>query len=261
MATTYGTAGGRTMSVGSVLSRAFGVLAARPAIFFGLSFLIGALPLLLMTLAGTRPQAATTAVDLATIGQMWPMFAGGGLLWFLAYFALKALLIRGAVDEIDGEHVPLGTLAGIAARVLLPLFGLSILYYLAVSIGLVFLAVPGILLATIWAVAGPALVVERRGVFASFGRSAALTRGARWRVLGLVVVVYAIYFVAAAGLNVVGGVTAFGTGSRSVVSSFASAALTTVFTALWSAIQGALYVELRDWKDGPAGDRLADIFA
>ena len=30
---------------------------------------------------------------------------------------------------------------------------------------------------------------------------------------------------------------------------------------IWCAIRAALYVELRDWKDGPAGERLADISA
>src|SRR3546814_14393610 len=36
-----------------------------------------------------------------------------------------------------------------------------------------------------WAVVAPALVEERTGVFGAFGRSRELTKGARWKVFGL----------------------------------------------------------------------------
>ena len=41
----------------------------------------------------------------------------------------------------------------------------------------------------------------------------------------------------------------------------ASALLGTLFNLLWSTVQASRYVELRDWKDGPATHRLEQIFA
>jgi hypothetical protein len=40
-----------------------------------------------------------------------------------------------------------------------------------------------------------------------------------------------------------------------------SGILATILTAIITTIQTSLYVELRNWKDGPASEKLADIFA
>lgn len=261
MAGTFEATSGRTVSVGNVLSRAFATVGAQPALFLGISFGLGALPLLLVTQSVGRTSPVSPGA-FATYGQLWPMFVGGGLMWTLIYLVAKALLIRATVAGLDGRPEAPGELLRAALRAGLPLFGLSILFWLAVWFGLLVLLVPGIMLATIWAVAGPALVVERIGVFAAFGRSARLTRGARWRILGLVLLIFAIYLVASAALGFVGGAAAIGTGRPGTwVEALGSAVMQTLFTAVWSAVQGSLYVELRDWKDGPGGDRLADIFA
>jgi hypothetical protein len=38
-------------------------------------------------------------------------------------------------------------------------------------------------------------------------------------------------------------------------------AILTTITAIATSVQTSLYVELRDWKDGPQTDRLKDVFA
>jgi len=40
-----------------------------------------------------------------------------------------------------------------------------------------------------------------------------------------------------------------------------SGLVTTVLTAILNTIQTSLYVELKNWKDGPGSEKLADIFA
>ena len=249
------------MSVGSVLSRAFAAVSAQPGVFFGVAFLSGALPYLLFTFLVLGAERMDPA-RLASLGQVWPLAVGGGLVWLVLYVAAKALLLRAAAAYGDGRREAIGDLIGPAIASALPLFGMTLLFYLAISIGFTLLIVPGVILATVWAVAGPALVFERAGVFGGFARSAALTKGARWRVLGLIVVVFAIYFVALFVLGALVGAAALGTGtSTGLVDPILSAVLQTVFTALWAAIQASLYIELRDWKEGPQGARLADIFA
>lgn len=171
--------------------------------------------------------------------------------------------------ELDGRGEAIGRYAAAAPRAVLPLLALSILLTLAVWFGMVLLFVPGIMLAVMWSVAAPAMVAERIGVFASFGRSRRLTKGARWRIVGLCVLVFAVYWVAAATARIgnvavnglQGGAAPGLRATPTIASLIVSAVLQTAFATLWTAIQTTLYVELRDWKDGPAGDRLADIFA
>jgi hypothetical protein len=55
--------------------------------------------------------------------------------------------------------------------------------------------VPGVILALMWAVALPSMVVEDKGVFDSLGRSSDLTRDNRMRILGVGLVILAAYLV------------------------------------------------------------------
>lgn len=257
---------GREMTVGSVLSRGFGAIAAAPLLFVGTSVVLVALPSLAVRLA-TPAFAATMPADATFMTGLIAGFLGSSVVWFLFYLMAQAVLFRATVALADGRPEPLGDYVSAAARALLPLLGLAILMTLAVLFGWLLFVVPGIMLACIWSVAPPALVAERIGVFAAMSRSRDLTRGARWRVFGLAMLVYAIYFVASSVIGV-GTIAASGLAAGTtagvgptIVASILSVILQAGFTAVWSAIQGALYVELRDWKDGPIGDRLSDIFA
>lgn len=73
---------------------------------------------------------------------------------------------------------------------LLPLLGLAIVVGVLVFIGLIFFIIPGIILALIWFVAVPVMIIEDKGVFESMSRSGELTKENRWRLLGLAVLVY-----------------------------------------------------------------------
>ncbi len=63
---------------------------------------------------------------------------------------------------------------------------------LGIVIGLALLIAPGLLLATWWALIVPAIVLEHKGVFESFGRSRELVRGHGWQVLGVIVLGFLI---------------------------------------------------------------------
>lgn len=79
-----------------------------------------------------------------------------------------------------------------------PLVGAAIIYGLGVFFGTLLLVVPGLYLATIWAVAAPVIVIERRRVFDALGRSRQLVSDNGWRTLGLLLVtgilLLAVYF-------------------------------------------------------------------
>ncbi|MEU8636842.1 hypothetical protein AB0C38_32115 [Amycolatopsis sp. NPDC048633] len=68
---------------------------------------------------------------------------------------------------------------------LLPLLGVSFVYGLITTIGLMLCIIPGVLAWVFWALAVPALVLERGTFRQAFARSIKLVSGAFWRVLGI----------------------------------------------------------------------------
>ncbi|MEV6642393.1 hypothetical protein [Amycolatopsis sp. NPDC051371] len=68
---------------------------------------------------------------------------------------------------------------------LLPLIGVAFVYSLVTTIGLMLCIIPGVLAWVFWALAAPALVLERGTFRQAFGRSLRLVSGAFWRVLGI----------------------------------------------------------------------------
>ncbi|HEX7852383.1 MAG TPA: glycerophosphoryl diester phosphodiesterase membrane domain-containing protein [Sphingobium sp.] len=70
-------------------------------------------------------------------------------------------------------------------------FGINLLSSLGIVLGLILLIVPGVMLFTRWAVAVPAMMRENLGATEALGRSADLTKGARWMILGLGLIIWA----------------------------------------------------------------------
>ncbi|WP_329051780.1 hypothetical protein OG738_05575 [Amycolatopsis sp. NBC_01488] len=68
---------------------------------------------------------------------------------------------------------------------LLPLVGVAFVYALVTTIGIMLCIIPGVLAWVFWALAVPALVLERGTFRAAFARSAKLVSRAFWRVLGI----------------------------------------------------------------------------
>jgi membrane-anchored glycerophosphoryl diester phosphodiesterase (GDPDase) len=148
--------------------------------------------------------------------------------------------------------------------VVLPLIGLTILVSIGIMLGFMLLIVPGIILLTMWAVAIPALVIEREGVGAAFRRSSQLTKGARWKIFALFLVLLIIYWllslvIGLAGLKMYSA--ADSAAGLTVGNLLGSVVLGTVFNTLWGTIQPSLYVELRQWKEGGSLENLQEVFA
>lgn len=121
--------------------------------------------------------------------------------------------------------------SGAAAAPTLILNG--ILRGIAVAIGFVLLIVPGLYLLTIWAVTSPAIVAERQGVIAAFGRSFELVRGDGWQVFFTILIAFLITI----GVTLVAAAigSGLGTGGLIVLSIIAST-LTAPIGALVAAV-------------------------
>ena len=116
---------------------------------------------------------------------------GGAVVLLIGIFWLTGALVEAVSDIRDGrEDLTVGeTFSKVWPRVW-PLLGASILAGLGIAAGLVLLIVPGLILLTWWALIPPAIVLEKRPVFESFGRSRELVRGNGWSVFGVLIITY-----------------------------------------------------------------------
>jgi hypothetical protein len=258
----------RRISVGRVFQRAFSAISLNPIVILGLALVVGALPNLIMTYFFVQTGLVTSseAIRIGAISParvIWVSLLSGLVMMVIAAF-VQGSLTRAVVTANEGRRATFGESLGTGLQVILPLIGLSILFTIGVGIGFILLIVPGVILLLMWAVAVPALVVERNGVFAAFRRSAELTRGAKWKIFGLFLVLAVIYWLLSivlglVGLKMYGGTNA--AGGLTVGNLLGSAVLGVIFNVLWGTIQPSLYVELRQAKEGTSAESLAQVFA
>jgi hypothetical protein len=138
--------------------------------------------------------AAILAALLALAGTVGLLL--GALVEVVAAFLLQATLVKAVQDVRDGRaDLSISETVSAALPSLGSVAGASILAGIAITIGLFLLIVPGLWLITIWAVIIPVIVIERSGVFGSFGRSQELVRGRFWHVFATLVLVFIIMLV------------------------------------------------------------------
>jgi hypothetical protein len=114
----------------------------------------------------------------------------------IAGYLYQGMVVEAARDILDGRRdQTIGGLFRSAGPVVGTLIVVGILAGIAIAIGLVLLIIPGLILITIWAVVVPVVVIERTGVFESFGRSRELIKGHGWQVFGILVLLFIAAFV------------------------------------------------------------------
>lgn len=254
-------------SLGRVFNLAFATIADQPFTTFGLAFLAGAVPARLFDYAQHAVQPLIPDA-VGTAGLMGIAFATMLVTFALSAVAQGALAVPvwcRAAKRRAGFAESLGAVLAMLGPVLL--VGATV--GLVGTIGIVALVVPGIVALCVWAVAVPIVVAERRGPFEALRRSAFLTRHARWKVLALLLVHGAItiavslamrrVMLALAELPRLGQLQPGGLGVP-LVPYLVHALVETVFGCLFGCLWSALYVELRDWKEGAPADELAQVF-
>lgn len=106
-------------------------------------------------------------------------------------------IIKMASEEIQTGKAEIGPAVRFAASKLLSMWAVGIIVGVIVFLGFIALIIPGIILAIMFSLALPALLLENAGVFGSLGRSRELV-GHRWLktfatffVLGIIIVIIA----------------------------------------------------------------------
>lgn len=257
----------RKMSAGRVFERAFATIRHNPGVTLGLALLFGAIPGLLVTYTVTSARQDALSGGEGFLAGFLALTLLSSFVGLVISAFVQGVLTRATVAESEGRRAPFGECARAALAVALPLIGLSILLAIGVGIGFMLLIVPGAMLYMAWSVAAPALIEERGGIFGSFARSAELTKGARWKVFGVILILIVAYYLLSAVLGVVGIASIGAYDATNLIAglplSFLIANLVVglLVNVFWGTVQASLYVELRDWKDGPATDRLEEVFA
>ena len=252
----------RSLSVGRVFSRAFSVMGNNPLVTFGVAFLLAALPQLVISYATTSMR-----LDLTQRGAMAGL-VGLGIFGFLVMLVFQALvqgvIVHTTLADREGRRAEFGESMGFALGRALPLLVVSVLLAFASILGLMLLLIPFFFVVTRWAVAVSVVVAERSGIGGAFSRSAELTAGARWKILGLgilvMIFVYVIAAIAGAINFAVIGLPGMMSGTLNPIVLVVGAIANTLTSTFWATMQASLYIELIDWKDGPTAQRLAEIF-
>ncbi len=257
--------------MGRVISRTFGAAGKNLPIFVLLSLLFYAVPQFVLQFM--MQWGAGHTAELGGDASAWTLGIVGFLVTLILAYVLQATLVHGTVAFLRGRSASLGESLGTGFGAFLPLIGLSILVTLGEWVGFIALFVPGLMLMVRWSVAVPALVVERnRGVLDSMGRSADLTKGHRWSIFGLFVVVgIAAWLVGvvslALGTSISAATGLVSDGARTVFGPFHSpiaigvqAVFSSLIAMLGAVGAASLYYELRSLKEGVAAHDLAAVF-
>jgi hypothetical protein len=231
--------------IGKVFSKSLSIFFQN---FFTFTIIAAVVALPMLLFAQTQPAAEPSLEDVAMI------FAGVGVMLFLSPLA-TAIILHAAFQHMRGRPVQLMESVSGGLRRFIPLLGVMILYTLGMSLGLLLLLIPGLILMVMWYVSVPACVVEGTGPVRSLGRSRELTKGYRWKIFALVIIV--------ALFNVIGGnvVTLLATSLGGLWGYFGA-------TIIWQGIAGALgsvliavaYYYLRVAKEGVDVDQIASVF-
>ena len=241
----------RRLDIGKVLSDGLGAAARNFGPFFLLALLLQGVPSALLTYGQLMAKANAGFGIFAILG---------GAATLVTVPMLQGALIYGTMRDLDGRPASITECMTVGRRHWLMLLGLAILSTLAVGLGLVLLIVPGVLLALRWAVAGPLVVLEGRGIQEAMGRSADLTRDRRWSIFLLGLIFLGLLMVVEFALTAVGAVF-YGLANSSQVSTLLSPAVNMCTSLLVYPIATALFRELRGDQEGGDPEVLAEVFA
>ncbi|MER9144390.1 hypothetical protein NKH92_17050 [Mesorhizobium sp. M0871] len=273
-------------SVGRAFSNTFSVIGRSFVPLAAIVGLFSTLPALLYNI-WSFSQIAKIAVPGASFEQSAMAGCGAvsmiaGLVLLILAFLAQAALVRATIEDLNGKRPSIGDCIQIALRSFLPTLGIGLviivaMFLVAMILTVITMAIPivggviallSLIPIAMWlisiSVAVPVAVQERPGVFASISRSRALTKGSRWRIFAL----FLVLGIVAIGLQVVftllfqaaiasGGISTTGL----IAAAIGSSLLSTIVSAVISVAIAVTYVELRQVKEGTSVDELAQIFS
>jgi len=235
--------------VGRVLSRAATILSQNFVIFFLVALVAAAPTVLLIQRSADSMVSGTPSPNLLL------MIGLGIVLAMVLGMLSQAVMLHAAFQAMRLRPVSLGSSLRVGLARVIPILLLAIVMGFLLMLGFIALVVPFFILLTMWWVATPACVVERTGPWSSLKRSAALTKGHRWKVFGLLLLLFIVNVIVSQILEVVLVLI-----KSDILSIFAR--------LIWAALYGAYnaiavvmtYHDLRVAKEGIDIEQIASVF-
>lgn len=252
-------AAGEDFRIGDVFGLGFSILRKHLAIILGLSALFY-MPMLVFTAIGFNRMGQ------GDIGGGLVMNGIGTILSLVFGFILLAAVTYATIRSLQGREVTFGGALQQGLGRFLAVLGVSIVVAIMVGIGMLLLVIPGLIIATLLYVSVPAVVVERKGVLDSLARSSGLTRGHRWKVFGIIVLLFLFNMALNLLVTLIAPAYNFSTANGTMTPEFSmlNLILTAVagiivyaFNAIFPAVT---YYKLRTVKEGVDVDQIASVF-
>ena len=273
------TASTRLLDIGDVLSDTFAVIGRSFIVLANVAVMLIAIPAAIRIAGVALTPVSPIFALLTVIG--WLATGVGTLLAYGVIFQIAMQDLHGQAASTDlvfkvalsrlwplagmaillAVGVILASLVLIVPGVILGKLGLGILLGLGMFLGGLLLIIVGVMLGLAWSVAMPALVLENRGVFESFKRSADLTRSKRWSIFllyFLVVIVTVIMEVVL--VAIFGGFHGLRSGQPALAATALSSLLSVVTVPFGAVLSTALFDQLRG-REGYGADAVAEVFA
>ncbi len=223
----------RKLDVGGTISQAFSIYGSLAGVFIPLALALFLVVAVINGIVADGGSVLLLPISFAVTIIVGTLYAG--------------MVVTAVGDVQDGKReFSVNDLASSASHVILPLIGAGILAGIGIGIGILLFVIPGLILMTIWAVIAPVIVLERVGVFESFGRSRELVKDNGWRVFGVIVIVAIIVMV----VRTVLGAIAVGIDDSLVariIFDWIGSSLTAPITAIVAAV---IYFHLKGVKEG-----------
>lgn len=259
------------LGVGGIVGESFTIFFRRFFLFVLLAFLpiLALQVIVLLAFGGVLTTHMLTGVHPAGGG----MFAGAFVIVGVAVVIGTALLmaifgfmVQAAYDTKLGRPVRLGRYFGGALSQLLPLLICSVIAAVLIYFAMLFVILPGLWVMAVFSMVVPVIVIERAGLGA-LGRSAALTKGYRWPIVG------ALFLLSLCALVFTVITTAIGIAATAVSGGLHLGLIGTLLGTAWQSVELAvsygivfiglalIYARLREIKEGASVENLADVFA
>jgi hypothetical protein len=246
---------GTSFRIGDVFNRALAIFRYRLLAFVALTALAH-IPYYLLTFALKPQPPHTQTIDPRSSALLFL----GAMLQLLCYSTAHGAAIYGVVQELRGQTFSIAESLQVGFRRFFPLVGVALSTSILIVLAALLLVFPAFIVYCMFIVAVPVCIVERQGVFGSLRRSAFLTKRHRWKIFGMLLVLFLLsLFVGALGALFVlpaSQSNSAGFGLTDIL----TAAVQIVIYAFSAVLIGVLYYQLRVAKEGVDIDRIASVF-
>ncbi len=246
-------------SISNVLGTSFAVIARNAVPFLLIAIVISIPSFVIAHLVGVDPKVYESQINqqgtlyysnIASWGAFLSMLVG-----LITSSLVTAALVYGTFQDLRGQKAALGDLISRGFGSLLPVALAAIAFGILVILGFVLLIVPGIILAVALWVYVPAIVVEKAGVGTSFKRSRELTKGHRWSILVLYIIVLGAMLAVERVVSSIMGLSI-----AALAYQWAAIPIQILYAVFIAVMSAVGYYYLRADKEGIAIGEIASVF-